>query len=136
MDNTTEDKELEPLKTAVLSALQSDGSLDEIRAQLRAHVFRVCDNIDDNKHCVQHITRATDDHLFVDQLIAEYLRLNGYKHSLSVFANESGQQKQSKFDRSSAQHKLGLRLKDDNQSKQLPLLTAIVKNCLKKTPKK
>jgi len=128
---STEDKELEPLKTAVMSALESDGTLNEIRAHLRANVFRVCDNSYDKHKNNSKRVQTNEENLLINQLIRQYLQRNGYKHSVNVFECESGQQKDSDCDPLSLQNKFKLDSKDEDINK-LPLLTTIIKEFLER----
>ena len=71
---------LEELKTAVKDALESRGVLDELRAAMRAEVFRTLDDTDAQR------PRPEGDTWLLNELIREYLIYHGLRHTLSVFA--------------------------------------------------
>ena len=71
--------------SAVVTALESDGTLNEIRANLRANVFRVCDNSNYKNKSIAKNIKQSDENILLNQLIREYFEFNGLKHSLNVF---------------------------------------------------
>eukprot|EP01029_Cantina_marsupialis_P029855 TRINITY_DN782427_c0_g1_i1.p1 TRINITY_DN782427_c0_g1~~TRINITY_DN782427_c0_g1_i1.p1 ORF type:complete len:114 (-),score=27.05 TRINITY_DN782427_c0_g1_i1:283-624(-) len=74
---------LNDLKEAVKDGLEKGGSLGKVQAHLRAEVFKLLS--EESKRPTPH-----KDSLIVNELIREYLKYNGYSHTLSVFDPESG----------------------------------------------
>jgi len=81
------------LKDALKDTLEEKGVLNEIRAMMRSAIYSSLENDDKKK------PNLTDENLLINELIKEYMRYNNYHHSLSVFVSESGQPKESPFDR-------------------------------------
>jgi hypothetical protein len=70
---------LEELKGAVKDALESRGVLDELRAAVRAEVFRTLNEGDAAK------PRPEGDTWLLNELVREYLTYHGLRHTLAVF---------------------------------------------------
>lgn len=120
------DKELEPLKNAVMAVLESDGTLDELRNQLRANVFRVCDYSYDKSKSGTKNDKQSDENQLINQLIVEYFDFNGFKHSSNVFKAESGQKDHSNIDRHQVESQLKFEPKEQAMSES-PLLVTVIK---------
>ncbi|KAJ3217103.1 hypothetical protein HDU67_008480 [Dinochytrium kinnereticum] len=69
------------LKMAVKESLDSRGVLADLKARLRAEIFKTIQ--DKGQRPAPAFETAV-----VNELIAEYLNYNGYSHSLSVFKAE------------------------------------------------
>ncbi|KAI8930263.1 hypothetical protein BC831DRAFT_508450 [Entophlyctis helioformis] len=72
------------LKDALRENLAARGVLARFEAAMRAEVFKALDAD------AQPPPPATRETALVNELIREYLRYNGYGHSLSVFSAEAG----------------------------------------------
>eukprot|EP00823_Brevimastigomonas_motovehiculus_P005724 TRINITY_DN4266_c3_g1_i1.p1 TRINITY_DN4266_c3_g1~~TRINITY_DN4266_c3_g1_i1.p1 ORF type:complete len:308 (+),score=92.18 TRINITY_DN4266_c3_g1_i1:97-1020(+) len=106
------------LKAALRSTLDQRGTLDDIRAKLRAEIFNAMDDHDLPK------PKLCNENLFINELIREYFEYNKYNHTLSVFLAETGQPIEKPFPRSYMTH--SLHLAESERSSQLPLLYSIV----------
>ena len=60
-------------------ALESNGSLNEIKSRLRAEVFTILDDNSVEK------PRISQENLLINELIREYMEYNSLKYSKSVF---------------------------------------------------
>lgn len=70
---------IEDLKVAVKESLESRGVLDELRAAVRAEVFRTLEEGETTK------PRPEGDTWLLNELIREYLTYHGLRHTQSVF---------------------------------------------------
>lgn len=73
------------LGAAIKETLERSGTLDNVRAQLRATLLKCMD---------EPLTTSCKsappiENVLINELIAEYLSFNGYEHTLSVFSMES-----------------------------------------------
>lgn len=92
-------QELNELKNLVIQSLESNGALSNIRAQIRASVFKVIDSQDsgsskkgspfywENPKC-QKLSEDPNGLLML-QLIKEFLQFYKMDYSLSVYSSES-----------------------------------------------
>lgn len=80
-----EDKE--NAKTAMREALEANGQLDVIKAQLRALVFH---SLDASSPDSQTKPKQSPENMLINEMIREYLQFNGYEHTLSVMKAEAG----------------------------------------------
>ncbi|KAJ3015343.1 hypothetical protein HKX48_004650 [Thoreauomyces humboldtii] len=71
------------LKDALRESLETRGTLTDVRAHIRAEVFRALHDPDERPPPPPRETAL------MNELVREYLRYMGYRHSLSVFASES-----------------------------------------------
>ena len=62
----------------VREALASRGVLGEVRARLRAEVFRSLDNEDNDR------LPLSNENTFINELVREYLEFNRYNYAASV----------------------------------------------------
>ena len=114
---TAENPSLADLKEAVSESLEASGAMDKLRARLRAEMFQV---LDEGRTLPK--PELSNENLVMNEMIRDYLRFNGYTHTLSVFMPESGQPASERlpFDREFLAHEL--RIEDTKWSRQLPLL--------------
>ena len=114
---TADNPTLADLKEAVSESLEASGAMDKLRARLRAEMFHV---LDESRTVPK--PELSNENLVINEMIRDYLRFNGYTHTLSVFMPESGQPASERlpFDREFLAHEL--RLEDTKWSRQLPLL--------------
>jgi lisH domain-containing protein FOPNL len=109
----------------VFSTLESSGSLNSIKAQIRAEIFAAIDCAAPARPPPQ----LSNSNLLINELIREYLLYNQLHHSLSVLIPESGQPVQPAFERAFIAHELGV--VDSMASSQVPLLYTIVEGMRK-----
>ncbi|POM70196.1 Hypothetical protein PHPALM_13401 [Phytophthora palmivora] len=98
--------------------LAARGSLDQIKARIRAEIFAALDDQDVPK------PKLSNENLIINELIREYLEYNGYRHALSVFLPESGQPVEKPFDRQFLSSELNVT--EDPRFTHVPLLYSIV----------
>ena len=110
--------EVTDLKEVLSETLQSNGTLDKLKAQLRAQVFAVLQ--EDEAAIKPPLSNAN---LIINELIREYLQYNQYNHTLSVLLPESGQPIE-QFDRTFLANELGIEM--NQYSKKVPLLYSIL----------
>eukprot|EP00747_Dinoflagellata_sp_TGD_P168815 gnl/TRDRNA2_/TRDRNA2_196104_c0_seq1.p1 gnl/TRDRNA2_/TRDRNA2_196104_c0~~gnl/TRDRNA2_/TRDRNA2_196104_c0_seq1.p1 ORF type:complete len:460 (+),score=85.46 gnl/TRDRNA2_/TRDRNA2_196104_c0_seq1:68-1447(+) len=75
----------EELKALVLSSLEANGVLKDIRAQLRESVYKALDSQEEGAGQVKLKPAAG----FATEIIAEFFEHHGLRHSLSVFQTEA-----------------------------------------------
>lgn len=106
------------LKAAIKDILQSNGTLDKVRAQIRESIFQAIENNDNPK------PKIPEENLIINELIREYFNYMGYYHSSSVFISESGHPEEPPIDRHFISKELNVN--EDSQSKSIPLLYSIL----------
>jgi len=79
---------------ALKETLERSGTLDNVRAQLRATILKCMDETlpkSDNsvKGLIPRKSSPPIENVLINEMIAEYLSFNGYKHTLSVFNLET-----------------------------------------------
>ncbi|KAG7401471.1 hypothetical protein PHYBOEH_001016 [Phytophthora boehmeriae] len=109
---------LSDLKEVLKDTLAARGSLDQIKARIRAEIFSALDDQDVPK------PKLSNENLVINELIREYFEYNGYRHALSVFLPESGQPAEKLFDREFLSSELNVM--EDPRFKHVPLLYSIV----------
>ncbi|ETO81565.1 hypothetical protein, variant [Phytophthora nicotianae P1976] len=109
---------LSDLKEVLKDTLAARGSLDQIKARIRAEIFAALDDQDVPK------PRLSNENLIINELIREYFEYNGYRHALSVFLPESGQPAEKPFDRQFLSNELNVT--EDPRFTHVPLLYSIV----------
>eukprot|EP01116_Phalansterium_solitarium_P010592 TRINITY_DN2554_c0_g1_i2.p1 TRINITY_DN2554_c0_g1~~TRINITY_DN2554_c0_g1_i2.p1 ORF type:complete len:225 (-),score=79.62 TRINITY_DN2554_c0_g1_i2:406-1080(-) len=109
---------LEELKSALQETLESRGSLDKLRAQLRAEIFHTLDDQTEPR------PEISDENLILNELIREYLVHNKLHHTVSVFLAESGQPSEP-FGRAFLASEIGV--SDDPNSRGKPLLNSLLR---------
>ncbi|KAE8911602.1 hypothetical protein PF005_g19286 [Phytophthora fragariae] len=109
---------LSDLKEVLKDTLAARGSLDQIKARIRAEIFAALDDQDVPK------PKLSNENLIINELIREYFEYNGYRHALSVFLPESGQPAEKPFDRQFLSSELNMT--EDPRFTHVPLLYSIV----------
>jgi lisH domain-containing protein FOPNL len=105
------------LKDALRETLEARGSLQQVKARIRAEIYNALD--DD----VQPRPQLSNENLVINELVREYLAYNDYKHTLSVLIPETGQPADP-LDQGFLAQDLGV----TNASPAVPLLYTIVNN--------
>jgi hypothetical protein len=88
------ERNLEELKNLVVKTLQTNGVLGEIRAQLRANVYKAIDSeesdqgLDANGASSVKLNKSNVGRLMVE-IVAEFFEFYKFRHSLSVFLPEA-----------------------------------------------
>ena len=81
------------LTTALKETLERTGTLDNVRAQLRATILQsMTDSLPSATAAASSATPPNPpiENVLINELISEYLSFNGYNQTLSVFAAETG----------------------------------------------
>jgi lisH domain-containing protein FOPNL len=107
------------LKAAMRETLESNGQLDNIKAQLRAVVFQALDASSPESRVRPPMP---PENMILNEIIREYLSFNGYDHTMSVFTSEIGLRDASALPRSVLGAQVGLR----QAPKDVPLLYAML----------
>ncbi|XP_005089248.1 centrosomal protein 20 [Aplysia californica] len=107
------------LKEVLKESLENKGSLGEIKARIRAEVFRA---LDDQSEAKPHIS---NENVLIFELIREFLEYNHCKYSVSVLVSETGLPKVP-LDRDFLRNELNV--VEDAPSKSVPLLYSLVSN--------
>ncbi|BFZ03278.1 hypothetical protein BsWGS_06316 [Bradybaena similaris] len=105
------------LKEVLKEILENRGSLDEIKARLRAEVFAALDDPAEVKPTL------SSDNLLILELIREFLEYNRCKYTASVLVSEIGLPKVP-LDRDFLRHELNI--VEDAPSRAVPLLYGLV----------
>ncbi|KAJ3314121.1 hypothetical protein HDU76_002474 [Blyttiomyces sp. JEL0837] len=100
------------LKDALRSSLESRGVLADVKAKMRAEVFK-------SLHEETMAPPQLHETNVINELIIEYMRFHGYRSSLSVFTLEADIPKKER-DRDSIANELSFKL--DSYPKDVPLL--------------
>merc|ERR1719394_997127 len=110
---------LDELKQALVETLETCGVLGQVKAKVRAEIFAALDD--------EHVPRPElpRENAVINELIREYLEFNGYHHTVSVLLPETGHPEERQFDRRFLASEL--HLQEDDRSKSLPLLYALVR---------
>lgn len=107
------------LVNAVRESLKADGDLDRIKAEMRTEVMKLLDCSSKESKTV----KPPYDTVFLNELIREYLDWMGYQYSSTVFIAECDLPKHP-LDRTLLTQ--GLKVKDNERSRNLPLLCSLV----------
>ncbi|KAM3135729.1 hypothetical protein pb186bvf_012126 [Paramecium bursaria] len=105
------------LKDVLKETLEDRGVMQQLRARVRAEIFNALNDQPQDK------PQLSMENMIINDLIREYLQYNHYDHSLSVFSPEAGMPEEL-LDRNFISKKL--KIVEDNNSKQLPLLYGLV----------
>ncbi|XP_041473863.1 centrosomal protein 20-like [Lytechinus variegatus] len=105
------------LKAVVKETLENNGVLGEIKARVRAEVFRALDDPNQRK------PPLSNENMLINELIREYLEFNHYKYTSSVLLSESGQPT-TPLDRQFLATELNL--VEDRNTSSIPLLYGIL----------
>ena len=89
------------LKDVLRETLEQKGTLNKVKAQIRAEIFTALD-AQNNKGKPQ----VPQENVMINELIREYLEYNGYYNTLSVLITESGQPVDPPFDRNYMERKM------------------------------
>eukprot|EP00466_Bigelowiella_natans_P008121 jgi/Bigna1/73870/fgenesh1_pg.26_\ len=117
---------LNELKSVIKETLEARGSLNQIKARLRAEIFSA---LDDHQGVKKPELSSTN--VVINELIREYLEFNKYHHTLSVFMPETGQPQKKIYNKYLASE---LNIQQDPKLSQIPLLYSLVANSKKTTP--
>lgn len=112
---------IDDLKNVLKETLDNRGALNQIRARIRAEVFSALDDQTEPKPVL------SNENMFINELIREYLEFNKYKYTSTVLTSESGQPKDP-IDREFLAAELNI--KQSSKSKQLPILYGLVSHFL------
>lgn len=112
---------IDDLKNVLKETLDNRGALNQIRARIRAEVFSALDDQTDPKPVL------SNENMFINELIREYLEFNKYKYTSTVLTAESGQPKEP-IDRDFLAAELNI--KESSKAKQLPILYGLVSHFL------
>ncbi|XP_068002955.1 centrosomal protein 20 isoform X3 [Melanerpes formicivorus] len=109
------------LKAVLKDTLEKRGALGQIKARIRAEVFKALDD--------QSVPRPPLSHenLLINELIREYLEYNKYKYAASVLTSEAGQP-EVPLDRQFLAKELNI--VEDTNGKSVPLLYGIISHLL------
>ena len=91
---------LEDLKNVLRETLEQKGTLNSVKAQIRAEIFTALDADNQGKPAVPQ------ENVLINELIREYLEYNKYYNTASVLTTESGQPQEPPFDRNYMERKL------------------------------
>ncbi|XP_045214924.2 centrosomal protein 20-like [Mercenaria mercenaria] len=105
------------LKDVIKDTLENRGVLGQIKARIRAEVFKSLDDQNDSK------PPLSNENMIINELIREYLEFNKYKYTASVMVAETGQPKQP-LDRGFLAEELNV--EEDKNCSQVPLLYSLV----------
>ncbi|PAA92996.1 hypothetical protein BOX15_Mlig026757g1, partial [Macrostomum lignano] len=111
---------VDELKSALKENLESRGVLQDIRASLRAEIYR---SLEEPRPSGQQRPGLSNENLLINELIREYLEFNEYSNAASVLAAESGQP-QARLSRSLLSRELNLR--EDPSCQGMPLLYSML----------
>jgi len=117
--NSASGATLQELKDAVCEAMDASGFMGDLKAKVRAEVMRTLQ--DD----AMLAPEPSNENLFINELIREYLNYNGYAHTASVLIAESGQPERPALDRSLLAHDLKMHDQGSGAEK-VPLLYSMV----------
>lgn len=107
------------VKRAIRSALDTSGVMREVKAKLRAEVFRTLDDGDEIM-----LPEQPREVALACELVSDFLKSMSYDNSAEVFSQESGHGSQSPLDRAYVARELGLSLMQDDG--RVPLLSLII----------
>jgi len=112
----------EELRSALRESLEAQGVLGEMRAKLRAEIFRLIDASGDVARPDMPPETAV-----VAELCREFLAFSGYSQTLSVFEAEAGLSSAEKsLSRDIIAADLGIRQAPSSKTEDLPLLYNLV----------
>ncbi|XP_064477662.1 centrosomal protein 20-like [Ornithodoros turicata] len=106
------------LKKALVEALENKGALSQLRAVLRAEIYKVLEDGPRDRPDLPHVN------VLINELILEYLNYNGYRHTASVLESESGHTSWTPVNRPVLEAQLGIA----PSTTKLPLLYTMVSN--------
>lgn len=109
---------VEALKKALVETLESKGVVNQMKAELRAEIFKALDDTTATK------PKLSNENLIINELIREYLTFNSYKYAESVLVAESGHP-EGRLDRKFICQELNV--KESESSYGVPLLYSLIK---------
>ena len=92
---------LEDLKNVLRETLEQKGTMNKIKAEIRAEIFTALD-----ADATKGKPALPQENVLINELIREYLEYNRYYSSASVLVTESGQPVDPPFDRNYMERKL------------------------------
>lgn len=104
---------LNEMKEVIKAQLQSNGTLDKVRSQLRSEFFQLLNNNAKSSH------NLSNQDLIMYELIREFLNYNNMNHTSSVMTPEAGLPEQP-LDRGIIASQLNVQ--ESSETRQLPLL--------------
>ncbi|XP_026070090.1 lisH domain-containing protein FOPNL-like [Carassius auratus] len=110
------------LKTALRETLEARGVLGQLKARIRAEVFRALDDESPTR-----VPPLSHENLLINELIREYLEFNKYRYTASVLTAEAGQP-EVPLDREFVASELNVA--EDSRAKAVPLLYGLLTHFL------
>ncbi|GMH38784.1 hypothetical protein BSKO_06668 [Bryopsis sp. KO-2023] len=80
--------QLERLEPVLRKRLEEDGTMEKVKAHLRARIFAAFQGIGANSGTFEE-QGTCPENIVINELIREYLEFNGYRETLSVFLPET-----------------------------------------------
>lgn len=112
------------LKEALKTMLKNKGTIDQVKAQIRAELFAEI-NADERSRVRIAKTPPPRETIILNELFREYLQFHGYEQTLSVFLSETSQPVQNEsIDRKFIMKELGFA--SDMSHADIPLVYALV----------
>ncbi|XP_036404737.1 lisH domain-containing protein FOPNL [Megalops cyprinoides] len=109
------------LKSALKETLEARGVLGQLKARIRAEVFKALDDQSETRPTLSH------ENLLINELIREYLEFNKYRYTASVLTAESGQP-EVPLDRQFMANELNV--VEDPSARSVPLLYGLLSHFL------
>eukprot|EP00043_Microstomoeca_roanoka_P024926 m.7091 g.7091 ORF g.7091 m.7091 type:complete len:140 (+) comp5073_c0_seq1:149-568(+) len=126
----TDDGDNDDLKRALRLRLAAGGVLDQMKAQMRAEVYK-CFIEPHNQESSAH-PKLPPENYIINELIREYLEFNGYHHTHAVLVSET-HQPQERLTRQLLADRV--HVEDTPDAQQLPLLYHLIGSSSSSTPK-
>ena len=117
---------VEDLKAVLKETLENRGVLNQVRARIRAEVFKALDEDTEERPTL------SNENFLINELIREYLDFNKYNYTKSVLTVECGQPSE-KVDRRFLLQELNM--EEKQESVKMPLLYGILSHFLQKEQK-
>ena len=112
---------LDDLKNVLRETLEQKGTLNKVKAEIRAEIFTALDA--DN---TQGKPPVPQENILINELIREYLEYNRYYNAASVLMTETGQPNEPPFDREFLHRKFGVSSQARGARPGMPLLYELV----------
>jgi lisH domain-containing protein FOPNL len=124
---------LDELQIALHNVLESRGTLNSIRSQLRSDIYHSLQgNSQENEsdNTINHTKpQLSNINLMINELIREYLEYNQYAYTKSVLVSESNMTHQAAFTHSFLAQQLKIH-ESNNPNGRIPLLYSIIAMCM------
>ena len=117
---------VEDLKAVLKETLENRGVLNQVRARIRAEVFKALDEDTEERPSL------SNENFLINELIREYLDFNKYNYTKSVLTVECGQPSE-KVDRRFLLQQMNM--EETQDSVKMPLLYGILSHFLQKEQK-